>query len=101
MRPTDLKHRLNRLAELAGSNAPLRRVLENVDLLAQEAIDAEMTYVTKRGDAMTVPAPQWHVALAAQKLSAQLLGLDAAPDAKRPEPGAGERDGPIVAAIRD
>ncbi len=76
MRPTDVALRLNRLAEQAGVNVKLRRVLENVDLVAQAAIDAEMTYVTKKGDVVTVAAPQWSVALNAQKLAAQLLGLE-------------------------
>lgn len=83
MRPTDLAQRLNRLADLAGTDQKLRRVLENVDLIAQGAIDTEQTYVNKKGDAVTAEAPQWHVALAAQKLAGQLLGLGAAePDDK-------------------
>lgn len=50
-------------------------MLENVDVVAQEALDAQATYVTKRGDTVTVEAPQWAVVLNAQKLAAQLLGL--------------------------
>ncbi len=75
MRPTDVAERLNRLAELAGENRELRRLLENLDLIAQAAVDNESTYVNKKGDAVTAPAPQWAVVLNAQKLAAQLLGL--------------------------
>ncbi len=76
MRPTDLATRLNRLADQAGSNQKLRRVRENIDAIAQAAVDHEATYVNKKGDAVTAPAPQWHIALSAQKSAAQLLGLE-------------------------
>jgi len=82
MRPTDLRQRLNRLAELAKGKGDLQRVLENVDVIAQEALDATTTYVNKKGEAVTFESPNWPTVLQAQKLAAQLLGLlDAKPGA--------------------
>lgn len=90
MRPTDVRFRLNRLAELAkGGSNELKRVLENVDLIAQEALDATTTYVNKKGEAITFESPQWNVALQAQKLAAQLLGLDAKSSDAEPAKEAG------------
>ena len=100
MRPTDVTFRLNRLAELCPSSDPnRRRVLENIDLVAQLALDAEQTYVNKRGETVTFESPQWAVVLNAQKLAAQLLGLGADPNAK-PEPnGAQSPVQRILAAV--
>jgi len=61
-------------------------VLENIDLIAQLALDAEQTYVNKRGETVTFESPQWSVVLNATKLAATLLGLDA-------EPGTGTQQG--------
>ena len=77
MRPTDVRTRLNRLAELVSTTDKRRRVLENIDAIAQDAMDAEQTYVNKRGDAVTVEAPQYSVALKAQEVAARVLGLNA------------------------
>ena len=83
MRPTDVTLRLNRLADLCpSSDGNRRRVLENIDLIAQLALDAEQTYVNKRGEPVTFEAPQWSVVLNAQKLAANLLGLDTEPKDK-------------------
>lgn len=99
MRPSDLGNRLNRLAELAGKNQDLRRVLENVDLIAQAALDAEATYVNKKGDAVTVEAPQWAVALKAQQIAASLLGLDATDGAGKQQASAESPVARILAAV--
>jgi hypothetical protein len=82
MRPTDVRQRLNRLSELAKGKPELQRVVENLDLVAQEALDATTTYVNKKGEAMTYESPNWNAVLGAQRLAAQLLGLDAQPGAE-------------------
>lgn len=98
MRPTDLRERLNRLADLVSEKDPERkRVLENVDLIAQGALEAEMTYVNKKGDAVTVEAPQWAIALKAQQVAAGILGISEA-DAKKAATGTPGTE-PVVAAI--
>ncbi len=97
MRPTDVRFRLNRLSELAKGRGELQRVLENVDLIAQEALDATTTYVNKKGEAVTFESPQLGVALKAQEVAAKLLGrgVDASPETKP----AGQESA-VVAAIR-
>ncbi len=99
MRPTDLRQRLNRLAELAAGKGDLQRVLENVDVIAQEALDATTTYVNKKGDAVTYESPNWNAVLGAQKLAAQLLGLLEQSDKKKPDENAG-KESAVVRAIR-
>jgi hypothetical protein len=101
VRPTDLTFRLNRLAELVPTSDKRRRVLENIDVIAQEAIDAQATYVNKKGDAVTADAPQWAVALKAQQLAAQLLGLDAQTGTEKPADGQPGQESAQIRAIRE
>ena len=90
---------LRKLADLVPeSDDRRRRVLENLDKLAQGAIDAERTYTNKYGEDHTVPQPDWNVAVKAMESACRLLGLEAA---RAPESAAAGQDGPIVAAIRD
>jgi len=100
MRPTDLKQRLNRLAELAKGKGDLQRVLENVDVIAQEALDATTTYVNKKGQAVTYESPNWATVLQAQKLAAQLLGLLDQSDKKKPEGVDKGKESDVIQAIR-
>ncbi len=100
MRPTDLRQRLNRLSELAKGKPELQRVVENLDLIAQEALDATTTYVNKKGDAVTYESPNWATVLQAQKLAAQLLGLLDQGDKKKPEGEDKGKESAVVQAIR-
>ena len=98
MRPTDLRTRLNRLAELVSTSDKRRRVLENIDAIAQDAMDAEQTYVNKHGDAVTVEAPQYSVALKAQEVAARVLGLHAE-DGEKDKPATDSPIKRILAAV--
>ena len=66
---------LHRLADLVSATDRRRKALENIDRIAQGAIDTTRTYMNKNGDEMTIEAPDWSNALKAQMAGAALLGL--------------------------
>ena len=67
---------LHRLALLVSEKDPRRKYLENLDMLAQGAVDATRTYMNKHGDESVVETPDWNAALKAQVAAAAVL-LDA------------------------
>ena len=66
---------LHRLADLVPANDRRRKALENIDKIAQGAVDTTRTYMNKNGDELTVEVPDWTNALKAQMAGAALLGL--------------------------
>lgn len=66
---------LHPLADLVPATDRRRKALENIDRIAQGAIDTTRTYMNKNGDEMTIEAPDWSNALKAQIAGAALLGL--------------------------
>ena len=85
---------LEPLAELVPeSDMKRRKVLANLDKIAQGALDAIRTYTNKHGEDCVVPQPDWNVAVKAMESAKVLLGLDANPDAAK-QPGA--QDGPVA-----
>lgn len=57
-----------------------RKVLSNLDKIAQGAIDAVRTYTNKHGEEFTIPQPDWNVAVKAMESAKMLLGLSAVPE---------------------
>lgn len=86
-RPASERVVLEPLAELIPeSDKARRKVMTNLDRIAQGALDAVRNYTNKHGEECSIPQPDWNVAVKAMESAKVLLGLDA-------EPGASGRDG--------
>lgn len=89
---------LEPLAELVPeSDTKRRKVLTNLDRIAQGALDAVRNYTNKHGEDCTYAQPDWNVAVKAMESAKVLLGLVSEPvsDTK-------QADGPmarILAAV--
>jgi hypothetical protein len=68
---------LRKVAELVTESDKRRRILENIDRIAQGALDHVRSYTNKKGDEVTVEQPDWNVAIKCMESATQLLGLDA------------------------
>lgn len=68
---------LHKLADLVKPTDARRKALENIDMIAQGAVDATRTYMNKNGDENTVETPDWGNALKAQIAGLEVLGLTA------------------------
>lgn len=66
---------LHPLADLVSPTDRRRKALENIDRIAQGAVDTTRTYMNKNGDEITIEVPDWSNALKAQIAGAALLGL--------------------------
>lgn len=79
---------LEQLADLVPeSDTKRRRVLSNLDKIAQGAIDAVRSYTNKHGDELSVPQPDWNVAVKAMESAKVLLGLAEASSAQPEQQG--------------
>lgn len=56
-----------------------RKLLTNLDKLAQAALDAERTYSNKHGEISSIPQPDFNAAIKAMESAKALLGLETAP----------------------
>lgn len=71
---------LEKLAPLVPEEDKKRRkLLSNLDKLAQAALDAERTYTNKHGEASTIPQPDFNAAIKAMESARSLLGLSDPP----------------------
>ena len=74
---------LEPLAELVPeSDVKRRKVMTNLDRIAQGALDAVRSYTNKHGEECSIPQPDWNVAVKAMESAKVLLGLDADPSTK-------------------
>lgn len=73
-----------------------RKLLTNLDKLAQAALDAERTYSNKHGEISSIPQPDFNAAIKAMESARSLLGLDGVVEPEKE----GGKESAIVAAIR-
>lgn len=67
---------LEPLAELvAESDKRRRKILTNLDRIAQGALDASRSYTNKHGEESVIPQPDWNVAVKAMESAKVILGL--------------------------
>ncbi len=78
------------------SDKKRRKLLMNLDKLAQAALDAERTYSNKHGEISSIPQPDFNAAIKAMESARSLLGLEGAP-AEKPQDG---KESAVVRAIR-
>jgi hypothetical protein len=71
--PPNADGRLEPLATLVSESDPRRRVLANIDRIAQSALNTVRSYTNKRGDEVVVALPDWNAALRAMVAAAALL----------------------------
>lgn len=91
---------LEPLAELVPeSDKKRRRVLTNLDRIAQGALDAVRTYTNKHGEECSIPQPDWNVAVKAMESAKVLLGLTDPEASKQPDAGAESPVKRILAAV--
>ncbi len=61
------------------SDKKRRKLLTNLDKLAQAALDAERSYTNKHGEISSIPQPDFNAAIKAMESAKALLGLETAP----------------------
>ena len=64
---------LHRIAELVPETDERRKILENLDAIAQAACDLTTTYTNSNGDDVTIRKPELQTALKAQVAAAAML----------------------------
>lgn len=84
--PQELSHepviQLNLLAEMVPESDRRRKILENLDRIAAGALGARRSYTNKRGQEMSIPQPDFNVAVKAMESAKVLLGLVSEPAAE-------------------